>query len=121
MEDDENDDLFRCAICGTAEGDSSNLTSQSSLQTNATVGCGHQFCNSCVERELSRRKEFPCPIDGVSVKRVTLSTRTLDDFLVEKDTGWRRRVTKVFNKVEKDFKTLVEYNNYLEKVEDISK
>eukprot|EP00546_Thalassionema_frauenfeldii_P000655 CAMPEP_0178937080 /NCGR_PEP_ID=MMETSP0786-20121207/25548_1 /TAXON_ID=186022 /ORGANISM="Thalassionema frauenfeldii, Strain CCMP 1798" /LENGTH=213 /DNA_ID=CAMNT_0020615591 /DNA_START=140 /DNA_END=781 /DNA_ORIENTATION=- len=33
--------------------------------------------------------------------------------------GWRRRVTKVFNKVEKDFKTLVEYNNYLEKVEDI--
>lgn len=41
MEDE--DDLFRCAICGTAEGDSSNLTTQSSLQTNATVGCGHQL------------------------------------------------------------------------------
>lgn len=28
---------------------------------------------------------------------------------------------KVFNKVEKDFKTLREYNDYLEEVEDISK
>jgi hypothetical protein len=80
----------------------------------------HHSCTSCVERELSRRKEFPCPIDGVAVKRVTLSTRTLDDVMVEKDTSWRRRVTKVFNKVEKDFATLLEYNNYLEEVEDIS-
>ena len=39
----ENDDLFSCAICGTTEGDSSNLTSQTSLQTNATVKCGHQL------------------------------------------------------------------------------
>jgi hypothetical protein len=29
---------------------------------------------------------------------------------------WRR-----FNKAEKDFPTLMEYNNYLEEVEDISK
>ncbi len=78
-------------------------------------------CTSCVERELSRRKEFSCPIDGIAVKRVTLSTRTLDDVMVEKDTSWRRRVTKVFNKVESDFNTLLEYNNYLEEVEDISK
>lgn len=41
--------------------------------------------------------------------------------MVEKDTSWRRRVTKVFNKVESDFDTLIEYNNYLEEVEDISK
>jgi hypothetical protein len=27
---------------------------------------------------------------------------------------------KVFNKVETDFATLLEYNNYLEEVEDIS-
>ena len=54
MENDEAD-LFRCAVCGMSEGDSSNFT-QSSLQTNATVGCGHQFCSVCVERELSRRK-----------------------------------------------------------------
>jgi CDK-activating kinase assembly factor MAT1 len=119
MTEEGDDDLFQCSICGTAEGDSSNLTTQSSLQTNATVGCGHQFCTSCVERELSRRKEFPCPICETIVKRVTLSTRTLDDVQCEKDTSWRVRVTKVFNKVESDFESLKEYNDYLEQVEDI--
>jgi len=95
------------------------LTTQNTLQTNATVGCGHQFCTSCVERELSRRKTFPCPICETVVKRVTLSTRTLDDVQCEKDTSWRRRILKVYNKVEKDFPSLLEYNNYLEEVEDI--
>ena len=51
---------------------------------------------------------------------MTLSTRTLDDVQCEKDTSWRRRVMKVFNKIEKDFATLREYNDYLEEVEDIS-
>ena len=118
--DGEDDDLFRCALCGTSESDASNLTTQSALQTNATVGCGHQFCNSCVERELSRRKTFPCPICETPVKRVTLSTRTLDDVQCEKDTSWRRRVLKVYNKAESDFPSLLEYNNYLEMVEDIT-
>jgi len=116
MEDDDND---CCLLCGTAEGDSSNLTSQSSLQTNATVGCGHQFCKSCTDRELSSRKEFPCPRCGIAVKKVTLSTRSLDEIMVKNDTDCRRRVTKIFNKVEKDFETLFKYNNYLEEVEDI--
>lgn len=40
--DDQN--LFSCAICGLSEADSSNLTTQNTLQTNATVGCGHQLC-----------------------------------------------------------------------------
>ena len=40
IEDDLS--LFICSICGVSEGDSSNLT-QSVLQTNATVGCGHQL------------------------------------------------------------------------------
>ena len=43
MDDTNQEDLFRCAICGTTEGDSSNLTSQTTLQTNATVRCGHQL------------------------------------------------------------------------------
>jgi len=45
MEDDNGGDdyLFRCAICETAEGDTSNLANGTSLQTNATVRCGHQL------------------------------------------------------------------------------
>jgi len=118
MDSDDGADAFRCAICGMREGDSSNLT-QSSLQTNATVRCGHQFCMPCVERELSRKKVFLCPTCGEEVKRVTLSTRTLDDVQCEKDTSWRRKVLKVYNKEQSEFPSLVEYNNYLEEVEDI--
>lgn len=118
MMDSNENDLFQCAVCGVTESDSSNLT-QSTLQTNATVGCGHQFCSSCVERELSRRKTFPCPICETSVKRSTLSTQSLDYVQCEKDTSWRRRINKVYNKVESDFENLLEYNNYLEQVEDL--
>ena len=53
------------------------------------------------------------------VKRTNLSLRSLDDIQSEKDTSWRRRVQKVFNKVEADFATLGEYNDYLEEKEDI--
>lgn len=118
MEENDDADLFTCAVCGMSEGDSSNFT-HTSLQTNASVGCGHQFCSVCVERELSRRKVFPCPICETPVKRVTLSTRSLDDVQCEKDTSWRRRVQKVYNKMESDFPSLLDYNNYLEEVEDI--
>jgi hypothetical protein len=76
-------------------------------------------CNTCIDRELVRRREFPCPLCKTPVKRVTLTQRSLDDVQCEKDTSWRRRIMKVFNKQEQDFPTLIEYNNYLEEVEDM--
>jgi CDK-activating kinase assembly factor MAT1 len=79
----------------------------------------HFSCNSCIDRELVRRREFPCPVCQTPVKRVTLTQRSLDDVQCEKDTSWRRRVMKVFNKREQDFPSLLEYNNYLEQVEDM--
>jgi hypothetical protein len=72
-----------------------------------------------MDREFARKREFPCPICLNPVKRVTLTQRTLDDVQCEKDTSWRRRVLKVFNKTEQDFEDLYQYNNYLEQVEDM--
>jgi len=40
---DQENGLFRCAICGATEHDAANLSSQIALQTNATVKCGHQL------------------------------------------------------------------------------
>jgi CDK-activating kinase assembly factor MAT1 len=60
-----------------------------------------------------------CPVCQTPVKRVTLTVRSLDDVQCEKDTSWRRRVLKVFNQTQQDFPTLLEYNNYLETVEDM--
>jgi hypothetical protein len=39
----DDDYLFRCVICGTSEADAANITSNATLQTNATVRCGHQL------------------------------------------------------------------------------
>lgn len=120
MEDENADEyLFRCAICGTAETDSSNLSSQTTLQTNATVRCGHQFCGNCIDREMARKREFPCPICDTPVKRVTLTQRTLDAVQCEKDTSWRRRLLAVYNKTESDFESLQSYNDYLEQIENM--
>lgn len=66
-----------------------------------------------------RRREFPCPVCNTTVKRVTLTQRTLDAVQCEKDTSWRRRLLAVYNKTEADFPTLKEYNDYLEEVEDM--
>lgn len=76
-------------------------------------------CHTCVDREFGRRREFLCPVCSTVVKRVTLTQRTLDDVQCEKDTSWRRRVLKVFNKTPSDFDNLLDYNNYLEMVEDM--
>lgn len=77
-------------------------------------------CPTCIERELSRRKTFPCPICiHIQVKRTKLSEKTLDDILCEKDIECRKRICKVYNKVQSDFDSLLEYNNYLEQVEDM--
>lgn len=116
--EDEENFILRCALCGTTEGDASNLSSQTTLQTNATVRCGHAFCTPCLERELVRKREFPCPSCQTPVKRVNLTSRSLDHVQCEKDTSWRRRILSVYNKTEVDFPTLLEYNNYLEEVED---
>jgi CDK-activating kinase assembly factor MAT1 len=66
-----------------------------------------------------RKKEFPCPLCGCAVKRVTLTQRTLDAVQCEKDTSWRRRLLAVYNKTEADFPSLLQYNDYLEQVEDM--
>lgn len=50
---------------------------------------------------------------------MTLTQRTLDAVQVEKDTSWRRRLLAVYNKTEKDFASLQQYNDYLEQVEDM--
>jgi len=76
-------------------------------------------CNRCIEREFGKHREFPCPVCNTTVKRVTLTQRTLDAVQCEKDTSWRRRLLAVYNKTEADFPSLKEYNDYLEEVEDM--
>ena len=135
---------LKCSFCSDVSDASYNLTSSSAFLINGDAGCGHAYCGRCVDRELSRRNKFSCPAAlatpasnagggdgeeqpapsgrccGATVKRVTLSSRTLDDVTCERDASVRRDVSRVYNKTLEDFAgSLGEYNDFLEKVEDV--
>jgi hypothetical protein len=57
----DNDDLYdSCASCGKHQNAASNLAEQI-FKVNTTNGCGHKFCEICLNRELSRKRQFLCP------------------------------------------------------------
>ncbi|CAM9829695.1 unnamed protein product, partial [Discosporangium mesarthrocarpum] len=106
-----------CALCRGAEDAADNLTQQKLVVNNK---CGHRFHQACVEKELNRRKTFPCPICQTHVRRAGLTEKTLDELEVSRDITVRKRIAKIFNRTEVDFKgDLLAYNNYLEEQEDL--
>ncbi|KAF4965181.1 hypothetical protein FSARC_6999 [Fusarium sarcochroum] len=80
--------------------------------------CYHRMCKTCVERIF---KDGPnqCPYAGChkTLRQRGFKTAFFADLAVEREVDIRRRVAAVFNKVEEDFETLEDYNEYLEMVE----
>ena len=83
--------------------------------------CYHRICESCVDRIFSLGPA-QCPYKGCDkiLRKNKFKTQIFDDVEVEKEVDIRKRVFNVFNKTIDDFNgDLVEYNKYLEEVEDI--
>ncbi|KAF4442837.1 CDK-activating kinase assembly factor MAT1 [Fusarium austroafricanum] len=80
--------------------------------------CYHRMCKTCTERIF---KDGPnqCPYAGChkTLRLRGFKTAFFADLGVEREVDIRRRVAAVFNKVEEDFETLDDYNDYLEMVE----
>ncbi|KAL2211404.1 CDK-activating kinase assembly factor [Sarocladium strictum] len=80
--------------------------------------CYHRMCKNCVNRIF---KEGPnqCPYAGChkTLRLRGFKNAFFSDLRVEREVDIRRRVANVFNKVEEDFETLEDYNDYLYKVE----
>lgn len=80
--------------------------------------CYHRMCKTCVERIF---KDGPnqCPYAGChkTLRLRGFKTAFFSDLGVEREVDIRRRVAAVFNKVEDDFETLHDYNDYLYMVE----
>mmetsp|Transcript_23378 Transcript_23378/g.43484 ORF Transcript_23378/g.43484 Transcript_23378/m.43484 type:complete len:360 (+) Transcript_23378:154-1233(+) len=104
-----------CSICKTTEDALDNLTGAQLLINH----CGHKFCKSCTDRKFSQKSSFVCPVCGSSIKRNTISEKTLDEIEASEDVKVRRRINDIYNKEERDFSTLLEYNDYQEEKEDI--
>ena len=83
--------------------------------------CYHRICESCVDRIFSLGPA-QCPYKGCDkiLRKNKFKTQIFDDVEVEKEVDIRKRVFNVFNKTIDDFNgDLVEFNKYLEEVEDI--
>ncbi|EQL02398.1 kinase [Ophiocordyceps sinensis CO18] len=80
--------------------------------------CYHRMCKTCVERIF---KDGPnqCPYAGChkTLRLRGFKAAFFGDLGVEREVDIRRRVAHVFNKVEDDFETLRDYNDYLDMVE----
>ena len=80
--------------------------------------CYHLMCRTCVERIF---KDGPnqCPYATChkTLRLRGFKSAFFNDLAVERDVDIRRRVAQVFNKVEDDFESLADYNDYLDKVE----
>ncbi|KAL7276292.1 TFIIH/NER complex subunit [Rhizina undulata] len=83
--------------------------------------CYHKMCESCVDR-LFTQGPGQCPVVGCgkTLRKNKFRKQTFEDVTVEREVDIRRRVAKTFNKRRDDFDSLLQYNNYLEEVEEIT-
>lgn len=90
-------------------------------------------CEICLDRVFIHGPE-PCPTCHLTVRKLQFVVPTFEDLNVEKEVRIRSKLTKLyspnspvyiftrgfsFNRQEKDFPTLEEYNDYLEAIEDL--
>ncbi|XP_063238964.1 CDK-activating kinase assembly factor MAT1 [Bacillus rossius redtenbacheri] len=80
--------------------------------------CGHALCDSCVDL-LFLKGSGSCPECRIPLRRNNFRVQLFEDSMVEKEVDIRKRVLRDFNKKEEDFRTLREFNDYLEEVETI--
>ncbi|KAK4230688.1 RNA polymerase II transcription factor B subunit 3 [Podospora fimiseda] len=83
--------------------------------------CYHSMCSACVDR-LFNSGPNQCPHAGChkTLRRKGFRAAFFGDLAVEREVDIRRRVAAVFNQKEEDFIDLQAYNDYLQKVEDLT-
>ncbi|KAF9436938.1 TFIIH/NER complex subunit [Entomortierella beljakovae] len=97
-----------CPVCGTDR----YLNPHMKLKVGP---CFHKMCENCIER-LFAHGPAPCPTCRQTLRKATFSEQTFEDLLVEKEVRIRKQMS---SKLE-DFKTLKDYNDYLETIEDLT-
>lgn len=104
-------DDIECPRCKTTKYRNPNLKLMVNL-------CGHALCENCVEL-LFVKGSAACPQCNTALRRTNFRVQIFEDSSVEKELDIRRRILRDFNKKEEDFKSLLDYNDYLEEVETI--
>ncbi|XP_044744866.1 CDK-activating kinase assembly factor MAT1 [Coccinella septempunctata] len=102
---------FVCPRCRTSKFQNPSLK----MMVNV---CGHGLCENCVDL-LFLKGSGNCPECRIPLRRNNFRIQLFEDATVEKEVDIRKRILRDFNRKEEDFKSLREYNDYLEEVETI--
>nr|CAD2180851.1 unnamed protein product [Meloidogyne enterolobii] len=113
MAEDGTSTSRQCPKCKTSEFQNRSLV----MMLNE---CCHPICQNCMEN-LFARNVGQCPYKdcGRTLKKSGFWIQEFDDLRVERENFIRKRILKTFNLQEDDFENLRDYNDYLERVEDI--
>ncbi|KAF4553087.1 RNA polymerase II transcription factor B subunit 3-like protein [Elsinoe fawcettii] len=116
--DISNSDLTATDICPVCK---SSRYLNKSMRFLVNPECYHKMCESCVDRIFSHGPN-KCPIAGCNrtLRKHRFREQTFEDIQVEREVDIRKRIAAVFNRREDEFDTLLDYNNYLNDVEDIT-
>ncbi|TPX09294.1 uncharacterized protein E0L32_009486 [Thyridium curvatum] len=82
--------------------------------------CYHPMCSNCVNRLFAAPNQCPYAGCGRTLRRKEFREAFFGDLQVEREVDVRKRVARVFNRVEDDFESLDAYNEYLERVEQLT-
>ncbi|XP_065195094.1 CDK-activating kinase assembly factor MAT1-like [Sycon ciliatum] len=80
--------------------------------------CGHRLCTNCIEAVFTHPTSN-CLDCGKLLRRSEFRAQLFEDASVEREVDIRKRILRDYNKRQEDFKTLREYNDYLEEIEEI--
>lgn len=112
MDDSRSNDM--CPICKTDRYLSPNMVFLINPE------CYHKICESCVDRIFSLGpSQCPYPKCGKILRKNKFKKQVFEDIAIEREVDIRKRVQSIYNKTEEDFDSLQQYNEYLEKVENI--
>ncbi|KAJ1733046.1 TFIIH/NER complex subunit [Coemansia sp. BCRC 34490] len=81
--------------------------------------CKHRICESCVQ-QIFDAGPAPCPECRRILRKAEFYLPIFEDLTVENEVRIRQRMASTYNKREEDFKTLADYNAYLEMVEELT-
>ncbi|KAJ2385714.1 TFIIH/NER complex subunit [Coemansia sp. RSA 2559] len=81
--------------------------------------CKHRICESCVQ-QIFDAGPAPCPECRRILRKAEFYLPIFEDLTVENEVRIRQRMAMTYNKREEDFKSLNDYNAYLEMVEDLT-
>ncbi|KAJ1663480.1 TFIIH/NER complex subunit [Coemansia sp. RSA 1813] len=81
--------------------------------------CKHRICESCVQ-QIFDAGPAPCPECRRILRKAEFYLPIFEDLTVENEVRIRQRMAMTYNKREEDFKSLNDYNMYLEMVEDLT-